>query len=75
LDLVAIPGFPQKRVPQSDQAWRRSPCCDEDYWTQNKTFFERYNIKSIDDVKDALIKVGQFKPAKVTQIAETSSAR
>jgi len=30
--------------------------------------FERYNIKTTDDVKEALIReVGQFKPASVTQ--------
>jgi hypothetical protein len=38
-------------------------------------FVERYNIKTTDDVKDALIKVGQCKPATVTPIAERSSAR
>jgi hypothetical protein len=38
-------------------------------------FVERYNIKTTDDVKDALIKAGQYKPAGVTLIAEKSAAR
>jgi hypothetical protein len=38
-------------------------------------FFERYNIRTPDDVKDALVKVGQYKPAGVTLIAEKSAAR
>lgn len=39
--------------------------------TGHKTehIFERYNIKTTDDVRDALIKVGQFKGAAVTSIA------
>jgi len=45
--------------------------------TGHKTehIFERYNIKVNDDVKAALIKVGQFKPASVTPIAEKPAAR
>jgi len=45
--------------------------------TGHKTaaIFERYNIKTTDDVKEALIKVGQFKPASATPIAEKSDAR
>jgi len=45
--------------------------------TGHKTehIFERYNIKVNDDVKAALIRVGQFKQASVTPIAEKSSAR
>jgi integrase len=37
--------------------------------------FERYNIKTTDDVKGALIKVGQFKHSTVSLIAEKSSTR
>jgi hypothetical protein len=37
--------------------------------------FERYNIKTTDDVKEALIKVGEFKGASVTTIAQNSSKR
>ena len=45
--------------------------------TGHKTehIFERYNIKTTDDVREALIKVGQFKTGTVTRIAETSEAR
>lgn len=42
---------------------------------KTEAIFERYNIKTTDDVKDALIKVGQYKPAGLTQIAEKSPAR
>jgi integrase len=37
--------------------------------------FERYNIKTTEDVKEALIKVGQLKNASVSQIAEKSTTR
>ena len=37
--------------------------------------FERYNIKTTDDVTEALIKVGQFKHSTVSLIAEKSSTR
>jgi hypothetical protein len=37
--------------------------------------FERSNIKTTDDVKEALIRVGQHKPATVTPIAERSATR
>jgi hypothetical protein len=45
--------------------------------TGHKTehIFERYNIKTTDDVKEALIKVGEFKSASVTTIAQNSSKR
>jgi hypothetical protein len=45
--------------------------------TGHKTehIFERYNIKVNDDVKAALIKVGQYKQASVVPIAERSSSR
>jgi len=38
--------------------------------TGHKTehIFERYNIKSTDDVREALIKVGKYKPATVVSI-------
>jgi len=37
--------------------------------TGHKTehIFERYNIKTTDDVREALIKVGQFKAGTVTR--------
>jgi integrase len=37
--------------------------------------FERYNIKNNEDVKRALIQVGQHKSATVTPIAQTCNAR
>jgi integrase len=45
--------------------------------TGHKTehIFERYNIKTTEDVREALIKVGKFKSSSVTSIAEKSSAR
>jgi hypothetical protein len=45
--------------------------------TGHKTehIFERDNIKTTKDVREALIKVGQFKTASVASIAEKSSAR
>ena len=45
--------------------------------TGHKTehIFERYNIKTTDDVKEALIKVGEFKSASATTIAQNSSKR
>ncbi len=45
--------------------------------TGHKTehIFERYNIKTTDDLKEALIKVGQFKHGTVSLIAEKSSTR
>ena len=36
---------------------------------------ERYNIKNTDDVKEALIKVGHFKRASVTPIADLATSR
>jgi integrase len=46
--------------------------------TGHKTehIFERYNIKTTDDVKEALLKVGQYKKVAVTEIGTSpSSAR
>ena len=45
--------------------------------TGHKTehMYERYNIKNTDDVKEALIKVGQFKRASVTPIADLATSR
>jgi integrase len=45
--------------------------------TGHKTehIFERYNIKTTDDVKEALIKVGQFKHGTVSSIAEKPATR
>ena len=37
--------------------------------------FERYNIKTTEDIREALITVGQLSPATVTPIAEKSSTR
>ncbi len=42
---------------------------------KTEAIFERYNIKTTDDVKEALIRVGQFKPASVTPFAEKFDAR
>ena len=42
---------------------------------KTEAIFERYNIKTTDDVRDALIRVGQFKTGTVTSIAETAAAR
>ena len=42
---------------------------------KTEAIFERYNIKTTDDVNEALIKVGQYKSAAVTQIAERPAAR
>jgi hypothetical protein len=45
--------------------------------TGHKTehMYERYNIKNTDDVKEALIKVGHFKRASVTPIADLATSR
>jgi len=37
--------------------------------------FERYNIKTTEDIREALITVGQLSPATVAPIAEKSSTR
>jgi hypothetical protein len=37
--------------------------------------FERRNIKTTEDIREAFIKVGQFSRASVTPIAEKSSTR
>jgi hypothetical protein len=37
--------------------------------------FERYNIETIEDIREALIKVGRFSPGTVTAIAEKPSTR
>jgi hypothetical protein len=37
--------------------------------------FDRYDIETIEDIREALIKVGQFSPAAVTTIAEKPSTR
>ncbi len=43
---------------------------------KTEAIFERYNIKTTEDVKEALIKVGQYKqPAPVVSIAEAPAAR
>ena len=42
---------------------------------KTESIFERYNIKTTDNVKDALIKAGQYKPVSVTSIAEKSASR
>lgn len=42
---------------------------------KTEAVFKRYNIRTTDEVKEALIKVGQFKPASVTAIAERQSSR
>ena len=42
---------------------------------KTEAIFERYNIKTTDDVREALIKVGQFKTATVSTIAEKSASR
>jgi integrase len=45
--------------------------------TGHKTehIFERYNIQTTDDVKEALVKVGQYKSAAVIPIAQPSGSR
>ena len=42
---------------------------------KTEAIFERYNIKTTDDVREALIKVGQFKNAMGSTIAEKSASR
>jgi integrase len=42
---------------------------------KTEAIFERYNIKTMEDVKEALVKVGQFKAANVAQIAERTATR
>jgi integrase len=42
---------------------------------KTEAIFERYNIKTTDDVREALIKVGQFKTATVSTIDEKSASR
>jgi hypothetical protein len=42
---------------------------------KTKHVFERYNINRSEDIRDALIKVGQFSDATVTMIAEKPSTR
>ena len=45
--------------------------------TGHKTehIFERYNIKTTEDVKEALLKVGQYKKADVIPVAEGATTR
>jgi hypothetical protein len=45
--------------------------------TGHKTedIFERSSIKTIEGVKEALVKVGQYEEPKVVSIAEASAAR
>ena len=40
---------------------------------KTEAIFERYNIKTTDDVREALVRVGQYKPATVTQIRESAT--
>lgn len=47
----------------------------EDHGPKTESIFERCNIKTADDVKEALVKVGPYKPATVSPIAEKSAAR
>lgn len=47
----------------------------EDHGPKTESIFERCNIKTTDDVKEALVKVGPYKPATVSPIAEKSAAR
>ena len=42
---------------------------------KTEAILERYNIKTTDDVREALIKVGQFKNAMGSTIAEKSASR
>lgn len=42
---------------------------------KTESIFERYNIKTTEDVKEALVRVGQYKSAAVTQIAQSSGTR
>ncbi len=42
---------------------------------KTEAIFERYNIKTTDDVREALIKVGQYNTATVSTIAEKSASR
>jgi integrase len=42
---------------------------------KTESIFERYNIKTTEDVAEALIKVGQFKTAEVVEITEASGSR
>jgi hypothetical protein len=45
--------------------------------TGHKTedIFERSSIKTIEDVKEALVKIGQYEEPNVVSIAEASAAR
>jgi hypothetical protein len=47
----------------------------EDHGPKTESIFERCNIKTTDDVKEPLVKVGPYKPATVSPIAEKSAAR
>jgi hypothetical protein len=43
---------------------------------RTESIFERYNIKNTEDVKEALIKVGQYKkPKKPANVAEIPATR
>lgn len=46
-----------------------------DKLVKTEHIFERYNIKTTDDLKEALIKVGQFKHGTVSSIAEKPATR
>jgi hypothetical protein len=42
---------------------------------KTEAIFERHNIKTTEDVKEALVRVGQYKPVPVIPIAESSATR
>jgi len=53
----------------------RQRCALKTTGHKTEAVFGRYNIKTTDDVREALIKVGQYKTVTVSTIAEKSASR
>ena len=76
LNRIESARFSSECCPQPDQGGGITRRRNEEI-TGHKTehVFERYNINRSEDIRDALIKVGQFSDATVTMIAEKPSTR
>ena len=76
LNRIESARFSSECCPQPDQGGGITRRRNEEI-TGHKTehVFERYNVNPSEDIRDALIKVGQFSDATVTMIAEKPSTR